>query len=70
MEEWLRPGVEVVLADGKRGRLCSPRGCFCGPKGEPCWDIAYLDEIGGVQAHGGTFKPKLTGGISDGQEGS
>ena len=49
------PGRRVVLDDGRFGTLCNPRGCFCGPNGEACWDIA-LDESGGVQAHGGTFR--------------
>lgn len=45
----------VVLEDGRLGTLENPRGCRCGPNQEPCWDIA-LDEGGGIQAHGGTFR--------------
>lgn len=48
------PGARVVLEDGRIGILRNPRGCFCGPSGEACWDIA-MDEASGVQAHGGTF---------------
>lgn len=49
------PGARVVLEDGRPGTLKNPRGCYCGPHGEACWDIA-LDEVGGVQAYGGTFR--------------
>ncbi len=50
----MRAGHPVRLADGRVGKLSTPRGCYCGLNGEECWDIA-LDEGGGVQAHGGTF---------------
>ncbi len=53
MEEW-KPGDIVRLEDGGVGTLQNPRGCFCGPKGEECWDIG-VPEGGGIQAHGGTF---------------
>lgn len=49
-------GQRVVLDDGRHGTLENPRGCFCGPNGEACWDIGLLGEAGGVQAHGGTFR--------------
>ncbi len=49
------PGRQVILDDGRLGILCNPRGCFCGPSGEACWDIA-LDGVSGIQAHGGTFR--------------
>lgn len=54
-----KPGQIVVLNDGKLGRMDNPRGCFCGPNGEACWDIALVGETGGVQAHGGTWRAPL-----------
>ena len=49
-----QPGEKVILQDGRRGTLGHPRGCACGPNGEPCWDI-NLDDETCIQAHGGTF---------------
>jgi hypothetical protein len=50
------PGSFVVMNDDRLGMLENPRGCYCGPKGEACWDISYVHETGGIQAHGGTFR--------------
>lgn len=59
---YLKAGLKVVLDDGQEGILENPRGCHCGPGGEPCWDISTPDSGGGIQAHGGTFRLKrLTG---------
>ncbi len=55
MEDW-KPGDKARLKDGRVGTLQNPRGCFCGPKGEECWDIAFDDEEGGIQAHGALFR--------------
>jgi hypothetical protein len=54
------------MEDGRLGTLANPRGCYCGANGEACWDIA-LDEGGGIQAHGGTFRaegPRVVDGSS------
>lgn len=55
-KDWKR-GDKVILEDGREGILQNPRGCYCGPNGEPCWDIATSSTTG-VQAHGGTWKRK------------
>ena len=50
----MRAGRRVRLADGRLGKLSTPRGCCCGPNKEECWDIS-LDEGGGIQGFGGQF---------------
>lgn len=52
----MRIGRRVRMEDGRLGKLSTPRGCYCGPNKEECWDIT-LDEGRGIQAQGGTFSP-------------